>query len=626
MGVFCILEFGGQHTDLIGNRLEFLGHKAAYLPSDTKAEALRAFDGFIVSGGPKSVCDRDRYPYDPGIFESETPALLICYGSQLMGQHFGAAITTGREYGESRIAIVKDHPLFENVPRESIVWNNHGDAVSESGDFDVIAYSDKYLIAAMAHGNKIGVQFHPELAHTEYGTQMLRNFAEIMCGTTTQRRWLSRWLSEAWRTLWHAAEKYGIVRSDVERYAKQAVDEIKDNVRKRKALVYLSGGVDSTVAYMLAIMAGVDVIGIHLDMGVQRKDEAETVKKYLEDISGKKITVLDYGDQTIAAFRGLADPEDKRKAFREVYNRTTGDVLNSFGLAENDVVFIDGTLATDRRESGKEASRKTSGDKGTVATIKTHHNVDKKHRLHTVEPLKYLSKDQVRKLAEKLGIPDYVAHRKPFPGPGLSLRIVSGTYPVDDETDKRVYEIARRHGFEGYAMPIKTVGLKGDERSFEHLALIVGDRDWESAARAQKELAEELPINRTIFLHRGWARDGFGEYENLGIEGGLEINKRNIRLVQEATEIAEKTFDEHGVKPAQLPVIAFPLFDGVGIAMRDVHTQDFRSVRPLRVPDEAPEQVFDETTRKILNSPCLKDVRAVFRDVSTKPAATTEWE
>ncbi len=622
MGSFAILEFGGQHTDLIGNRLEFLRHKATYLSSDTKAEELRAFDGFIVSGGPKSVYDRDRYPYDPGIFEFEIPALLICYGSQLMGQHFGAAIATGREYGESRIKIVKDHPLFENVPRESIVWNNHGDAVSESGDFDVIAYSDKYLIAAIAHGNKIGVQFHPELTHTAYGTQMLRNFAEIMCGTTTQRSWLSG----AWRTLSHAAEKYGIVRSDMERYAKQAVDEIKDTVGKRKALVYLSGGVDSTVAYMLAITAGVDVVGIHLDMGVQRKNEAATVKKYLEEISGKKITVLDYGDQTIAAFQGLTNPEDKRKAFRDVYNRTTDDVLNSFGLTENDVVFVDGTLATDRRESGKEASRKISGDKGTVATIKTHHNVEKKHRLRTVEPLKYLSKDQARKLAEKLGIPDYVAQRKPFPGPGLSLRIVSGTYPVGDETDKRVYEIARHHGFEGCAMPIKTVGLKGDGRSFEHLALIVGDRDWESAARAQKELAEELPINRTIFLHRRWARGDFGEYENLGIAGGLKINKPNIRLVQEATEIAEKTFDEYGVKPAQLPVIAFPLSDGVGIAIRDVHTQDFRSVRPLRVPDEAPEQVFDETARKILNSPYLKDVRAVFRDVSTKPAATTEWE
>lgn len=611
MGRFAILEFGGQHTDLIGSRLEAMRHRVDYLPSNAQTEELDGYDGVVLSGGPKSVYESDAYPYDPKLFTTDKqPKLFICYGMQLMARDLGGQIYRGREYGGSQIKVINPHPFFDGIPKKSTVWNNHGDAAAmNEGSFDVIALSDKNIVAAIASGRNIGVQFHPELTHTEYGTQMLRNFAEGICMADPEKK-----VSED---------------IDIGRYAQQAMQEIKEAVGRRKALVYLSGGVDSTAAYMLAVAAGVDVVGVHIDTGLQRQNEAATVKKYLEELSGRNVTVLDCSHDAIAALQGLSDPEDKRKAFRAVYNKTASGILRQLGLAEDGVVFIDGTLATDRRESGKEASRKTSKDKGTVATIKTHHNVEKKHGLNSVEPLRYLSKDQVRRLAKEIGLPDYIAHRQPFPGPGLSVRMICGTYPFDDELDDAVRIIASRHGLDGYVMPIKTVGIKGDARSFEHLALVSGERDWKAISRASKELAEELPINRAVFMDRYWADDTFNPNEIRRMSSGVEMSRRNIALLQEATKIAESTFEEYGIKPAQLPVIAFPMPNGVGIAIRDVDSKDFRSVRPLKTPEEAPWDVFDTIAVRIAESQGswkYGNVEAVVRDVSTKPAATTEWE
>ena len=607
MGVFYILEFGGQHTDLIGDRLESMGHTARYSKSNTPAYQIRGADGIILSGGPKSVYESGTYPYDPKIFTSGKPILGICYGMQLMANEAGGSVSpNGREYGESRITKMIDHPLFKDMPSNSIVWMNHGDYVSQTGDFQVLAMSDKGLPSAIARGNNVAVQFHPELTHTEYGMQILRNFTEGTCGSVPIIR-QSEQLNE-------------------NAYIQNAIDEIRSAVGRRKAVVYLSGGVDSTVAYRLALASGVDVIGVHLDMGIERKNEAANVKQYLDTMSRQEVFVYNTAGRTLEGLYGLSDPEDKRRTFQRLYNQTLDEILPRMGLDKSEIVFVQGTLATDRRESGKEAAKKKGRDAGTVATIKTHHNVSDRD-VAVVEPLKYLSKDGARRVARALGLDESIVNRQPFPGPGLSIRLITGIYPYEHGLAGNVYDTASKHGYAGYVLPVKTVGLKGDDRSFEHLALIVGEKDWTTITRTQKDLAEELPINRTVYLHSSWIR---GRFDGVGnISRSLEFIQQNIRMLQEATYIAERSFEEYGVRPAQLPVTAFQGPNGPWIAVRDVDSVDFRSVRPLRKPDEMPWELCDAIANRILSSPDVRrygDVEAVVFDVSTKPAATTEWE
>lgn len=617
MGRFAILEFGGQHTDLIGNVFRSMGHHVDYLKSSTPVSQLGPYDGIVLSGGPKSVNDPDAYPYDRRIFTTdEPPRLGDCYGMQLQALSLGSEVRPGlREYGESRLTVIKDHLLFAGLPREMTVWNNHGDGVATAGDFDILAYSDRRIIAAISKGKNVAVQFHPELTHTEYGTQILRNFAERIC---------------------HAQPEFMPVESmNIAKYAEEKIYEMRNVVGRRKGLALVSGGVDSTAALMLACRAGIDLIAVHIT-GVERKGEEEEVKRLLEELSGQRIHVVDYEDRVIRALNGLYDPEDKRKAFQREYS-CTDQLFRELGLNPEEVVPIAGDLATDIRESGMEAGKKGK-DAGTVAKIKTHHNVtrywytDRNGQIKYLEhlaPLAELSKDGSRLLAAHLGLPPVITKKKPFPGPGNVLRVISGIYSAEAALEEGVAEIARKYRLDSYVLPIKTVGIKGDSRSFEHLALVSGERDWKSITRASKELAEELPINRTVYLDRRWADADVEQEQFRRVSKGLEFNRQNIALLQEATEIAERTFDEYGVKPAQLPVVAFPMPDGVGIAIRDVDSKNFRSVRPLKKPDEMPWELCDEVAKRMLESPEVRkygEVKAVVFDASTKPAATTEWE
>src|SRR3989338_5241767 len=612
MGVFYVLEFGGQHTDLIGNRLTGLGHQVKYAKSNIPVRQMSDADGIILSGGPKSVYQPDSYPYHPSIFTSSKPVLGICYGMHVIAHRHGGEVFGGRgEYGWTRMTLTKPHQLFDGVPPESIVWMNHGDSVSGIDESNVFAKSDKNMVS-IGFGNQVAVQFHPELTHTEYGNTILRNFAEKICGAIPNQVKLEDF--------------------NEREYVARERAEIRKIVGKKKGLIFLSGGVDSTVAYSLAIRSGISLIGVHLDMGIERKGEAKTVKNYLQEISGKKVHILDYSERLFTALSGLTDPEDKRKTFQRLYDQSVLEVLEKFDLDKEDVVFIDGTIATDRRESGKEAAKKTSKDAGTVARIKTHHNVrgEDSYRkdIKSVEPLRFLSKDGARRLARHLNLPDYIINRPPFPGPGLVVRLITGVHSYPDELESRVSEIAAGHYLRGYPLPIKTVGLKGDNRTFENLALVTGYRNWDSINLTQKHMAEELAINRTVYLDRKWGRNGFDPTQLTDIKKGIEFNRSNISLLKEATEITENLFSEYGVKYDQLPVIAFPSNDdAVVIAVRDVNSVDFRSVRPLRKPDEMSWTLCDKIASRILSHPNVAkfgEVDAVVFDASTKPAATTE--
>ncbi|TAL46898.1 hypothetical protein EPN87_04070 [archaeon] len=613
MGLFYILEFGGQHTDLISSRLESLGHSVMEVTSDTPYRKMKGASGIILSGGPKSVYDADAYHIDPEILRSPIPVLGICYGFQTIAKSKGARVFPGnREYGGTVQKIIKQHPIFEGMPEESIVWMNHGDSVDGVDEKHVLARTDKNISAIAFGKKKVAVQFHPELTHTEYGTQILRNFAEVICGAKPS-----------------ALQSTNL---DIAVYATNAINEIKSAVGNGTAGVYVSGGVDSTVALQLARKAGVPVTAIHLDMGVERKDEADRVSRLLLDVTGQEISVHNYSDRLIEALKGKTDPEDKRKTFQQLYRQTFDELYQELISEhhERGITFVQGTLATDRRESGKEASKKNGPDMHTVATIKTHHNVqsDDSGR-STVEPLRYLSKDGVRKLARYLGLPESIAGRPPFPGPGLVVRMVTGIHPYEERLARNARDIAGKYDLDGYVLPIKTVGLKGDGRAFEHLALVEGKKNWDAITRAQKLLAEELPISRTVYLHESWTKNGFEPSQFANVTRGLEFNRQNISLLQEATEIAENTFEKNHITYSQMPVVLFPGPSRPLIAIRDVHSVDFRSVRPLKKPEEVPWEVCDNIAHNILRNPVINSyggVDAVVYDASSKPAATTEWE
>jgi GMP synthase (glutamine-hydrolysing) len=600
MAVFYVVECGGQHTDLIMTRLQHMGYKSRIIPTATDPAGLPDAAGFILSGGPKSVDEKGSYRVSRRMLESGVPVMGICYGQQTIVKELGGDVCHGaKEYGESRLRLRGKSPLFEGCEDRSVVWNNHGDAVRNvEGAFGVLGETEKGIIAAVkAKGRDIyAVQFHPELTHTRYGTRMLENFARRICKT----------------------EPEPVSGFDAGGFIDEAVHKLRSEVGGRALFLLLSGGVDSTVCMAIAKRAGVKVLPAHLDMGVERYMEAETVKNELGMIFDTDVLVHYTGDWAVPKLAGYRDPIERRMAFRDVYKRSALEALERLGAGRSECIFGQGTLATDKRESGKSAAS-GSEDGGGVANIKPHHNVE--FGLPVVEILGKVSKGEVRKVAAELRLPRKYVEKWPFPGPGLSVRLMTDYCECGPGLSEGMDSVARTYGFRGFALPFKSIGIKGDGRSFEHVAVIYGssDRpDWKAARAASKAAAEELPINRT--LYRWGSSPGFRP-EDLQDMAPLEFTHENLRTLREATYIAESVIERHSVRCAQVPVSMHPGPGGHWITVRDFDTVDFRSGRPLDKPDEMPFECCEEIASGIM---ALKKIAGVCFDASTKPAATTE--
>src|SRR3989338_3011567 len=600
-----VLEFGGQHTDLIGNRMEEMGFPVKYAPSDVKISDLDDADGIILSGGPKSIQDNDAYAFDPTIFHSRTPLLGICYGMQLLGRHLGADIhRRTREYGETLFYPREFDELLTGLSPKEIVWMNHGDSINEWGIFTVTGYTQKNVPASIASIQypHFGVQFHPEVTHTEHGKIILRNFAERICGMRPQAR---------------REEMF-----DAGKFIDEAVYRLKQEVGTGIVVVYTSGGVDSTTAAMLAKIAGLKMQPVYLEMGNGRKNEARYVQEALSKLLGDNVYVHDRRDYFIGNVAELPDPEVKRKKFARLYSDTRGEIDRMFGLDRGEAFLIQGTIATDRRESGREAGKYGQEDKGTVDSIKTHHNVGAEATLGqgNILPLAELTKDRVRIVARELNIPSEISERSPFPGLGMYVRFVTGLYLPDRHMVTEVSQITSAYGMHGYVLPRKSVGLKGDSRVFEHAALITGQRNWTSARKISKALIEDLDICRVLFLPYPVA------FEQEALDASANYTAREgITRLQEVTDVVETAMDEFGVVSAQTSVIAFGGAGGWLNVIRDVDSVDFRTCRPLRKPDEFPWECYDYIERR-LRERLGKDAGVTTFDVSDKPGGTTEWE
>ncbi len=459
-----ILDFGSQYTQLIARRIREFNVFSVVLPCTVPLERLRALSpaGVILSGGPCSVYDADSPAADPAVLAMGVPVLGICYGLQFIAHHLGGRVESAasREYGHAEVSIIKETPLFAGLPATLDVWMSHGDhaAVLPVG-FELIAETAN-AVAGIANEEKRiwAVQFHPEVAHTRNGTELLRNFVLDICGAK------ANWTPE--------------------HFIQTTVERVRAQVGDGHAICGLSGGVDSSVAAVLVAKAiGDRLTCIFVNNGVLRKDEFAKVQKTMREQLGLNVVAVDSSARFLTKLAGVTDPETKRKVIGNEFISVFDDEAKKIFEAEKHVGeevawLVQGTLYPDVIES--------SSVKGPSQTIKSHHNVGglpADMKLKLIEPLRDLFKDEVRRIGRDLGMPDEIIDRQPFPGPGLAVRILgevtSERVAVLQEADAIVVEEIKAAGlykqiWQSFAvlLPVKSVGVMGDQRTYAETCVV----------------------------------------------------------------------------------------------------------------------------------------------------------
>ncbi len=449
-----IIDFGSQYTQLITRRVREENVYSEIHPHTITLSRVKEMmpAGIILSGGPMSVYDEGAPRIDPEILNLGIPVLGICYGLQFISLTLGGKVEPAgdREYGKARLQIKISSPIFENVKKESVVWMSHGDYLESSPEgFKVIGVSDHSPVCAMSDETKriYGLQFHPEVMHTEEGKKIIHNFLYNICGCSGE---------------WTTGNFIG-----------GKVNEIRNAAGDAKVICALSGGVDSTVAAVLVDRAIGDALTcVHINTGMMRKNESENILRMFEDKFKLHVIYIDAADRFLNKLAGVSDPETKRKiignTFIEVFEEEAKKI-------ENAKFLVQGTLYPDVIES--------VSVKGASTTIKTHHNVGglpAKMNLSLIEPFRELFKDEVRKVGRELGIPEDFISRHPFPGPGLAVRIIGDiTKPKLDilrEADDIFISEIKDAGiyddiWQAFAvlLSIQSVGVMGDARTYENV-------------------------------------------------------------------------------------------------------------------------------------------------------------
>jgi GMP synthase (glutamine-hydrolysing) len=493
-----VLDFGSQYSQLIARRVRELKVYCELVPGDTpwpELEAMRP-TGLILSGGPASVYDPNAPQVDPRALRSGLPVLGICYGMQLIAHHLGGEVAPGnrREYGPALISVADAERLFEGLPQEQPVWMSHGDQVLRlPPGFKALASSANSPCAAFSDGDRIlGIQFHPEVAHTPHGRDMLRNFLFGVCGCTGA---------------WTAGS-----------FIAESIEAIRATVEGGRVICALSGGVDSAVTATLVHRAiGDQLTCVFVNNGLLRREEPERVLDVLHGNLDLDIRHVDAADRFLGGLAGVVDPEEKRR----IVGREFISVFEAEARKLGQIDFLaQGTLYPDVIES-------TAPDTAaSAAKIKTHHNVGGLPpglRFRLIEPLRHLFKDEVRAVGLELGMPEDMVFRQPFPGPGLAIRclgeVTHERLEILRAADWVIVDEIKKHGlyrqvWQSFAVltPLQTVGVMGDFRTYANVVAVrvvtsedAMTADWarlpyEVLARISNRIVNEVAgVNRVVF-------------------------------------------------------------------------------------------------------------------------------
>jgi GMP synthase (glutamine-hydrolysing) len=594
----AVLDSGGQYCHLIARRVREFGVFSQILPLDISASELEKFEGIIISGGPRSVYEQDAPRVRTEVLELGKPLLGICYGQQLMAQLLGGEVRPGtfREYGTASLTILQSNTIFSRVPSDEPVWMSHGDAVQKlPPGFQLLAHTEDCRFAAIANFDKriYGLQFHPEVTHTRYGSTILRNFLFGICHA--EKSWNPAKLKE------------------------KLVKTIRKVAAGRKVYFLVSGGVDSTVAYTLCAQAlpKENLEGLYVDTGFMRKNESDELRTTFKRLGLPNINVIDASDRFLKALANIIDPEQKRNSIGQLFFKVQEEIIESLESQNKNWVLGQGTIYPDTIESGG-----TSGS----AIIKTHHNrvpviTELARQKRLVEPLRELYKDEVRELGRALGLPEDLVNRHPFPGPGLAIRTLgTDNKEAEPQYHNRMMDVCKKYDLQGCTLPLRSVGVQGDGRSYADIAIIAGKANLKILSKVSTEITNRcIDVNRVVYC-----LDSAVDLTALHVHEAF-ITKKRVELLREADAIAHQVLAARGLtnRVWQFPVVLIPVsreaYRGESVVLRPVHSIDGMTAEFAKLPIAVLRIMSKEITK-------LNGIDLVFFDVSNKPPATIEWE
>lgn len=599
----AVLDFGGQYAHLIANRVRRLGvFTEIHSPSAPTSE-FENVKGIIYSGGPSSVYAANAPKYNPEILNLPVPKLGICYGHQLIATQLGGYVEPGKvkEYGIADL-IVKDdkNPLLKGLPKQSPMWMSHGDQVTKlPNGYKIIASTKDCEIAAVSFDEQkiYGIQFHPEVTHSKFGLKILDNFIDIC---NAKRTW------------------------NMKSYLPLITKKITEQVKNRKVFLLVSGGVDSTVAFVLLnkVLGAQNVLGLHVDNGMMRLGESQKIMDFLQKQGMHNLRICNASERFLQKLSGITAPETKRAIIGKEFIAVKDSEMKNFDLDPQKWMMAQGTIYPDTIESG--------GTKN-ADKIKTHHNrvkevLDLMEKGLVLEPLSDLYKDEVRSLGEELGIPQELVWRHPFPGPGLGVRLLcsDGKLAQDmvkfndvcESNGESLEAYLKKNNIQGFLLPIKSVGVQGDGRTYAQPFLITTNLTWKECEHFSTDIANRFKaINRVVYQ--------IGSVSNSAPTLISQYATReNFDTLRKFDNICTEFLRQNNLYEQiwQMPVVQVPLTlnNKPCIVMRPVNSTEAMTANFAEID----QTMLQELWRKFESN----GAGSLWYDVTHKPPGTIEWE